>query len=742
LANTAPSDGTNEGGHSARDLDVQKLIGSRYEVLKTLGQGGMGTVVKARNITLGKLVAIKLLNKALLVDEVSRARFGQEAQAGSALSHPNLVTIFDHGFTGDGAPYIVMEYIEGQSLDAIIREKGRLSVSEFLDTFIQAARALQYIHKKGIVHRDIKTSNLMVQQIDDERYIKLVDLGIAKVLSAESDSLQNLTVTGAVLGSPLYMSPEQCQGNVLDERSDIYSMGCVMYECTSGTTPFRGENLLQTLWKQVNEVPPPLPSPDGDSERQAKVNRITMRCLSKAAADRYQSVPDLLADLTAVAGVVHAGGPVPAAIAVEPANDALREVSRSNIELRHPGDDSRSQMNRLRQTSQLELDRKCEQPEIEQPAPPNSEWMTGAAVVLLIAVFLPCLWIGGQFTVKFVQQESAKSALSKSIEAAERSFKSGKESYGEAEKQYKDALTGASSADDVLIGRINQRLGRIDLQRGKYSSAEQFFSTAVLRLRPHMNEQKEYYLDALIGMADTLSRQGSYVKANELYDEAGPLALDWEGAAKQADVLVASARNSAARGDNAPAVTKYDRAIASYSSLEDKPNDKIAMALIESAEAGDKAGWLADAAIRAKRASGLVSSIDSQMARNDVTRRISILEEKSKAAQAVPVPVAAYVVPASTSSVSPTVSPAGPSIPLPQPLAVSPVFPAVSPYGFPTQFQQVPRTLGSPGGNLATDARALNKLGTDQQRFVRDLQQSAEARFNGVNAQLDRLRQP
>ncbi len=282
------------------DVDIRNkyaasLAGARYEILEILGKGGMGVVLKARHAKLTKLVAIKVLDASLLVDDASRIRFEREAKAGSNLSHPNLVTVFDFGFGKDNEPYLVMEYVEGNSLSDLLSAQGTLTALEFLDTFIQASKAIQYIHNQNIIHRDIKSSNLMIQIIDEDRYVKLLDFGIAKVLSDPLGPGQNLTTTGMAVGSPPYMSPEQCIGKGTDKRSDIYSLGCVMYECLAGTPPFVGENSLQTIHMHTNEKPTPL-------SKRFPVNdhivEIVFRCLEKQPDKRYQNASELLMALT------------------------------------------------------------------------------------------------------------------------------------------------------------------------------------------------------------------------------------------------------------------------------------------------------------------------------------------------------------------------------------------------------------------------------------------------------------
>lgn len=285
-----------EGGtnsNTGRESRAKLLKIGRYQVIDQLGQGGMGIVVKASHQELDKLVAIKVLNSSLLVDETSLKRFEIEAKAGSQLSHPSLVSIFDYGITDDGNPYLVMEYIEGLSLQEMLLAEGKLSGPLLLKIFEQIAKALQYIHKRGVVHRDIKASNIMLQNIEGDLYAKLVDFGIAKVI-ADNGSGQKLTETGSIFGSPFYMSPEQCQGNQVDARSDIYSLGCVLYECYVGQPPIQGENALKTIFMHVTHPPEPLADLNSENPAARGFAKMIHKCLEKAPAARYQSCAELL----------------------------------------------------------------------------------------------------------------------------------------------------------------------------------------------------------------------------------------------------------------------------------------------------------------------------------------------------------------------------------------------------------------------------------------------------------------
>jgi serine/threonine protein kinase len=278
---------------------VGSILGGKYEIGAFLGAGGMSTVYKAKHVLTGKIVAIKLMHGKLLNDATSLRRFQQEAKAASRLNHANAITVHDMGIAGE-QPYLVMDYLDGEPLSATIRAAGKLEPKRAVHIFIQACDALSAAHKMGIIHRDLKPSNIMLVVHDGlPDYVKLVDFGIAKITAQEGDA-QKLTTTGEVFGSPLYMSPEQASGRSLDVRSDIYSMGCLMYEALMGHAPLEGDNVIMTLFKQLSEMPPPLSGLDADIRLTNWLNQILMKCLEKDPAKRYQTVDELRADLLLV----------------------------------------------------------------------------------------------------------------------------------------------------------------------------------------------------------------------------------------------------------------------------------------------------------------------------------------------------------------------------------------------------------------------------------------------------------
>lgn len=282
-------------GSSAKKA-IGTIIDKKYEIISLLGTGGMSAVYKAKHLLMRKIVAIKLMHPRLLNEPQSLRRFQQEARAASRLSHPNAIAVHEFGIEGD-QPYLVMDYLDGLSLADLIKQDGKIDAQRCLHIFVQACDALSDAHRHGIVHRDLKPGNIMLTKSnDDDCYVKVVDFGIAKIVSGGGDSLK-LTSTGEVFGSPLYMSPEQCVGSVLDSRSDIYSMGCLMYEALTGAPPFIGNNVLETILKQSSEPAPGLGTINGDIRVVQKLDAIVLKCLAKAPEQRYQSMEELRHDL-------------------------------------------------------------------------------------------------------------------------------------------------------------------------------------------------------------------------------------------------------------------------------------------------------------------------------------------------------------------------------------------------------------------------------------------------------------
>ena len=262
----------------------------RYEVLGELGQGAMGIVYKAKDPLIDRVVAIKTINLGLALDEKEEyeSRFYQEAKAAGRLNHPNIVTVYDVGKSGDVA-YIAMEFLQGRELRDVMNDGGVLPVEQVLDIVAQVAQGLAYAHEHEIVHRDVKPSNIMVLR---EGHAKITDFGIARMASSAVH-----TQTGMVLGSPKYMSPEQVMGKAIDSRSDIFSLGVMLYEMLTGQAPFNGENVNAIMYQTLNAVPAPPSTLNPAVPEMA--NFIVAKALAKKLEDRYQNARDFAVDLRA-----------------------------------------------------------------------------------------------------------------------------------------------------------------------------------------------------------------------------------------------------------------------------------------------------------------------------------------------------------------------------------------------------------------------------------------------------------
>jgi serine/threonine-protein kinase len=284
---------------SSSSPPLPEEIAGRYQVESRLGAGAFGTVYKAKDKLLGRKVAIKTIRLDGLVAtqtalEELVERFQREARVSAQLRHPGIVTIYDVG-EADGAHYLAMEFIDGTGLDRIIAGERRVAPGRAAGICAQVAEALHYAHEQGVVHRDIKPANIMIEAGDR---VKVADFGIAKVKDAGE---QQLTATGSLLGTPSYMSPEQARGQQLDGRSDLFSLGCVLYEMLKGRKAFQGDSITALLFKIIAEEPPPLR--EDDPEIPDELEAIVRKALSKSPADRYADGQEMADALRAVASV-------------------------------------------------------------------------------------------------------------------------------------------------------------------------------------------------------------------------------------------------------------------------------------------------------------------------------------------------------------------------------------------------------------------------------------------------------
>lgn len=275
-----------------------KTIGKRFRILSRLGKGGMSEVFKAEHLVLQKIVAIKVLHPHQLMKANSIDRFQQEAKAVSALDHPNIVKVYAFGMAEGDRIYLAMDFLDGPSLSDILESEGALPWRRVVALALQISDGLLHSHSRGVIHRDLKPSNIIVQTNDEGREIpKIVDFGIARLTEDAGKENKQLTVEGSTCGSPPYMSPEQCLGQVADCRSDIYSFGCMLYELLSGSRPFAGNSPQDVMNKQVRQMPKLFRSVCPGTLIPESLEAIVRKCLAKDLNLRYQNMSELNADL-------------------------------------------------------------------------------------------------------------------------------------------------------------------------------------------------------------------------------------------------------------------------------------------------------------------------------------------------------------------------------------------------------------------------------------------------------------
>jgi serine/threonine protein kinase len=272
---------------------IGKYIEDRYRVLAFLGQGSMGAVFRALDETTDKEMAIKLLHGSRVSDPNSRRRFLREAKTISSLNHPNIVKLFQYGILGDEQPYIVTEFLSGSSLSRRIREHGHVPLDAALPIMRQVLDAVAEAHRAKIIHRDLKPENIVLEN----SIVKVLDFGVAKMMFERNEQSGSLTMDGKVCGSPGYMSPEQCRGEELDTRSDVYALGVTIFEMLTGKRPFYADDVMGLMFMHVNRPPPSLNAVRVDLPFPNALEAAVRKALSKSKFERQSSAEELLEDI-------------------------------------------------------------------------------------------------------------------------------------------------------------------------------------------------------------------------------------------------------------------------------------------------------------------------------------------------------------------------------------------------------------------------------------------------------------
>jgi serine/threonine protein kinase len=286
-----------------KDPLIGSTVDDRFRILAGIGQGATSSVYKTEELSTGKTVAIKILHAHLCTNDSLVARFEREAQAAAILVHPNIVAVKEYAVAANGTPYLVMDFVDGISLQQKLIASGWLSLSVAIPIFTQVCAALNVAHQAGIVHRDLKPSNIMLTTQDDgTRLVKILDFGCAMVMPVLGDTVLKVTQTGEMLGSLLYMSPEQCLDQDVDARSDCYALACVLYETLTGKPPLSARTAFETMNKQLSVMPDSLAHVRPDIVFPKNLEKIIFKAMAKSPAKRYQNIVDFMDAITNLSG--------------------------------------------------------------------------------------------------------------------------------------------------------------------------------------------------------------------------------------------------------------------------------------------------------------------------------------------------------------------------------------------------------------------------------------------------------
>ncbi len=549
-------------------LLVDTLIGTtladKYQILEKLGSGGMGLVYKAKHLLMKRLVAIKLMLPQFAASATALKRFRQEAQAASHLNHPNILKVYDFGVTPQGLPYLVMDLLEGTNLSAELTKHNYLPLERALKIFVQTCAALYHAHQKGVIHRDLKPGNIMLVDYDGQSdVVQIVDFGMAKILSEMDGENEELTKTGEVFGSPMYMSPEQCMGRELDGRSDIYSLGCVMYRTLTGRPAVAGASAMECFNKHATALPAPFAEVAPELMLPPSLEAIIFKAMAKEVHERQDSMAQLREELLAELGQAEISGSMPAKsespqqvstsqsgssnASVSSSSSASTDavISTSNSAAGAGTGDNENSHTQITSTGAVRLparqSRTLENSMSQmQPSPKVARkgmiWASIAGVVIIAsAIVLMPKGTSNKDGSKDPDQNpgqadpvSASEDYSQLIKQGQSSFDHG--DYTEALKKFKVALEKARSSGDYdRVAEVRMALGRTYVEIQDLDDGQKEFQE-ILKIRE--SEKKLTALDATESMNELgkiYRAKGQFSQAQKLFNRALAIRQNYTG---------------------------------------------------------------------------------------------------------------------------------------------------------------------------------------------------------------------
>jgi serine/threonine protein kinase len=484
---------------------IGTVLGNNFRILSLLGRGGMGSVYLADDLALERQVAVKVLESSALSSPTDWDRFKREGQTLSKLHHQHIVKVLSLGKTEQDNLFLVMEYIRGRDIAQVLSLEGPINWRRAVEIALQVCNALSYVHSQGGVHRDLKPQNIMLLDGEKSDFVKLLDFGLASFVSS---SAQKLTKTGALVGSPQYMSPESTQGTVVDGRADIYSLGCILYECLTGKCPFEATNSIELLHKQRVEMPKRLNDLFQLTGIPAELEMVIFKALQKEPSRRYQSMSEFELDLR----LITAGRSEELDFAGLTFGSQDQQISRTKL--------------------------------------PQA-----LAIVLFLVLGLAFVCLAPHRPQAHVQEKTAEALRDPRSE--------------KIEHEYKNSLARYEKAFGVDSPKIEKQLNDLAqyyFRQHRLTEAEPLLERLLAIREKSLGTVHEQVADTLIRLADCYGARGNYGKAEPLYKRALAIREELLGPMHEyvGDTSIELARCYSAQGKLAEAEPLYKRSIAIY----------------------------------------------------------------------------------------------------------------------------------------------------------------------------------